>query len=127
MYYVRYREDSDFNRTKRQQIFLNAMAGKLLNINGISKIPELLDIMGANLKTDMEPTFITGLGKQAITQGQLQISSFTITGEGFKKKGLYYDRANEQELEYARLMIANWLDSGTTPQTLKLPDKQDIQ
>ncbi|MGW8958745.1 LCP family protein [Paenibacillus sp. NPDC055715] len=127
MYYVRYREDSDFNRTKRQQIFLNAMTDKLLNINGISKIPELLDIMGANFKTDMEPTFITGLGKQAISQGQPQISSFTITGKGFKKKGLYYDRANEQELEYARLMIANWLDSGTTPQTLKLPDKQNIQ
>ncbi|KEO79091.1 LCP family protein [Paenibacillus polymyxa] len=127
MYYVRYREDSDFNRTKRQQIFLNAMADKLLNINGITKIPELLDIMGANFKTDMEPTFITGLGKQAISQGNPQISSFTITGEGFKKKGLYYDRANEQELEYARLMIANWLDSDTTPQTLRLPDKQDIQ
>ncbi|AUS29413.1 transcriptional regulator [Paenibacillus polymyxa] len=127
MYYVRYREDSDFNRTKRQQIFLNAMADRLLNIDGITKIPELLDIMGANFTTDMEPAFITGLGKQAISQGNPQISSFTITGEGFKKKGLYYDRANEQELEYARLMIANWLDSDTTPQTLRLPDKQDIQ
>lgn len=98
-----------------------------MNLGGISKIPELLDIMGANFKTDMEPTFITGLGKQAIAQAESQISSFTITGKGFKNKGVYYDRADEQELEYARLIIANWLDSRTTPQTLRLPDKQDIQ
>lgn len=87
MYYVRYREDSDFNRTKRQQIFLNAMADKLLNLGGISKIPELLDIMGANFKTDMEPAFITGLGKQAIAQAEPQISNLYNYGKRVQEQG----------------------------------------
>lgn len=127
MYYVRYREDSDFNRTKRQQIFLNAMADKVLNINGITKIPELLDIMGQNFQTDMQPSFITNLGKQTLAQGNPQISSFTIIGQGFKKNGVYYDRAQEKDVEYAKSLIDNWMSSDTTAQTLQLPDRQEIE
>ncbi|KAJ3198209.1 hypothetical protein HK101_007730 [Irineochytrium annulatum] len=78
LYYVRYREDSDFNRTKRQQIFLNAMANEMLNLNQIAKIPELIQIMGDSFQTDMRASFIIDLAKQVLTQEKPQISSFTI-------------------------------------------------
>ncbi|MDP4096437.1 LCP family protein [Paenibacillus sp. P96] len=127
MYYVRYREDSDFNRTKRQQIFLNALADKVLTINGITQIPELLDIMGQNFQTDMQPSFIVDLGKQVLTQSKPQISSFTIMGEGLKINGTYYDQADEEDLEYAQSLIENWMDPNTTSATLMLPDRQEIE
>ncbi|WP_036635295.1 LCP family protein [Paenibacillus massiliensis] len=127
MYYVRYREDSDFNRTKRQQIFLKALSDKVLNLSGITKVPELLDIMGDNFQTDMPPGSITDLGKQVLMQDTSpQISSFTIMGTGQKVNGIYYDQANEEDLEYARSLIQNWMDPSTTPATLKLPDRQDL-
>ncbi|MFB5676954.1 LCP family protein [Paenibacillus terreus] len=127
MYYVRYREDSDFNRTKRQQIFLNSFANKVLTFNGVTKIPELLDIMGHNFQTDMQPSFIVDLGKQVLTQTKPQISSFTIMGEGLKIDGTYYDQADEKDLEYAKSLIENWMDPNTTSATLKLPDRQEIE
>ncbi|MDO7906183.1 LCP family protein [Paenibacillus sp. JX-17] len=129
LYYVRYREDSDFNRTKRQQIFMNAVADEVLSLNGITKIPDLLDIMGQNFKTDMQPSFILDLAKQVMMQTSPQISSFTVMGEGYrsKKDGLYYDKANEKDLNYAKELIENWMDPDTQVAELKIPDRQKIQ
>ncbi|MDU5946814.1 MAG: LCP family protein, partial [Paenibacillus macerans] len=41
--YVRYREDSDFERTKRHQVFLNAMVNRMLKLDQVTKIPELMN------------------------------------------------------------------------------------
>lgn len=63
--YTRYREDSDFNRTKRQQVFIDVVANKMLSISQIGNIPKLLDIMGDNFKTDIEPSMIISLAKNS--------------------------------------------------------------
>ncbi|CAH1197348.1 MULTISPECIES: LCP family protein [Paenibacillus] len=127
LYYVRYREDSDFNRTKRQQIFLNAMANEMLNLNQIGKIPELLQIMGDNFQTDMQPSFIIDLAKQVLTQEKPQISSFTILGEGMRKDGIYYGKADEKDVQYAKELITNWMDESTPVGSLMIPDRQKIE
>lgn len=127
LYYIRYREDSDFNRTKRQQIFLNAVAKKMLNVNQIANIPKLFDIMGDNFQTDMQPSFIINLAKQVLTQSEPEISSFTIMGEGVRKNGIFYDEVDEDYLEYAKELIDNWLDPNTTEDTLMKPNTDDIK
>lgn len=121
--YVRYREDSDFNRTKRQQVFLDVVANKMLSINQIGNITELLDIMGQNFQTDMEPSMIIDLAKRFMGGKEMDISSFTVLGEGKRIDGLYYDIVNEEDLEKAQSMIDNWMNAATPVDQLIEPGK----
>lgn len=120
--YVRYREDSDFNRTKRQQVFLDAVANRMLRLNQISKIPELLDIMGDNFQTDMQPKFIIDLAKQILTGSEAQFTSYTIMGEGMKINGIYYDKPIPKDVDKAKALIDSWENPDTPSDQLMLPD-----
>ncbi|WP_376744590.1 LCP family protein [Paenibacillus typhae] len=121
--YTRYREDSDFNRTKRQQVFIDVVANKMLSISQIGKIPELLDIMGENFKTDMEPQLIISLAKKFMGGKDMDISSFTVMGEGKKIDGVYYDIVDEEDLSEAQAMIDNWMNASTPVSQLIEPGK----
>ncbi|KUP20838.1 transcriptional regulator [Paenibacillus sp. DMB5] len=121
--YTRYREDSDFNRTKRQQVFIDVVANKMLSISQIGKIPELLDIMGENFKTDMEPSLIISLAKKFMGGKDMDISSFTVMGEGKKIDGVYYDIVDEEDLSEAQAMIDNWMNASTPVSQLIEPGK----
>ncbi|ANS77339.1 transcriptional regulator [Paenibacillus yonginensis] len=120
--YVRYREDSDFERTKRHQIFLNAFVNRVLNLNQVTKIPQLIDIMGKNFKTDMPPSMIIDLSKQLLTGEHPQMSSFTIMGEGRRIDNIFYDMVNEDDLAFAKQMIENWTNPDTSADELLLPE-----
>ncbi|MWV46194.1 LytR family transcriptional regulator [Paenibacillus sp. HJL G12] len=120
--YVRYREDSDFNRTKRQQVFLDAIANRMLHLDQISKIPDLLDIMGNNFQTDMQPKFIIDLAKQVLTGTEAQISSYTIMGEGMKIDGIYYDEPIKKDVDKAKELIDSWKNPDTPSDQLMSPD-----
>ena len=122
--YVRYREDSDFNRTKRQQVFLDQVAKKMLNVNQLANIPELLDIMGTNLQTNMQPKFIIDLAKQLLTGSELQISSYTVMGENIRLNGISYEKANEDDLKFAQDLIDNWMNQLTSTYSLLMPEDQ---
>ncbi|WP_414859304.1 LCP family protein [Paenibacillus haidiansis] len=123
--FVRYREDSDFNRTKRHQVFLNAIVNRVMQLDQVSKIPDLMDMLGENFKTDMTPSYIIDLSKKILLGNPPSISGFTIMGEGFRKDGIYYDAADEEDLEFAKEMIASWSDPDTTPEKLLMPDDKD--
>ena len=121
--YVRYREDSDFNRTKRQQVFLDVAANKMLSFNQIGNIPELLNIMGENFKTDMQPDMIISLAKKLMGGKEMDISSFTVMGEGTRIGGVFYDIVNDEDLNKAKLLIDNWMNAGTPIDQLIEPGK----
>lgn len=123
--YTRYREDSDFNRTKRQQVFIDVFANKLLSVSQISQIPELLDIMGENFKTDLQPSAIISLAKKFMGGKDIDISSFTVMGEGKRIDGIYYDIADEEDLNEARMMISNWMNASTPVSQLIEPGKAE--
>jgi LCP family protein required for cell wall assembly len=121
--YTRYREDSDFNRTKRQQVFIDVVANKMLSVSQIGKIPELLDIMGENFKTDLPPSTIISLAKKFMGSKDMDISSFTVMGEGKRIDGIYYDIVDEEDLSEAKTMIDNWMNAGTPLSQLIEPGK----
>lgn len=121
--YTRYREDSDFNRTKRQQVFIDVVANKMLSISQISNIPELLDIMGDNFKTDIEPSTIISLAKKFMGGKDMDISSFTVMGESKRIDGVSYDIADEEDLKEAKALIDNWMNAGTPVDQLIEPGK----
>ncbi|MGF7049309.1 LCP family protein required for cell wall assembly [Paenibacillus sp. DS2015] len=125
--YVRYREDSGFNRTKRQQIFLDSVAKKMKNLNQITKIPDLLEIMGSNFQTNMQPKFIIDLAKQIMTGNDTEIVSYSISGTGVRINGVYYDEPDEDTLKYAQDMIDNWMSQSTTSEQLMQPDDQELE
>ncbi|WP_411344533.1 LCP family protein [Paenibacillus sp. WLX1005] len=109
LYYVRYREDSDFRRTKRQQIFLQQIASQAFQLKQIDKVPELLSIMGDNFKTDMRPDQLTGLASQLLHTGEPEVKAFTIAGEGEYIDGVYYEVPDESEVEEAKQLIDDWM------------------
>ncbi|MUG47906.1 LCP family protein [Paenibacillus woosongensis] len=125
--FVRYREDSDFNRTKRHQIFLSALVDRMLKLDQIGKIPDLMNMLGENFKTDMTPSFIIDLSKQLLTNQAPQISGFTIMGEGMRKNGVYYIQANEEDVTFAEQLIENWSDPNTKTEDLLNPNTQSAQ
>lgn len=123
--YVRYREDSDFNRTKRHQIFLNAIVDRVLKLDQVGKIPDLMDMLGENFKTDMTPSYIIDLSKKILLGETPSIQGFTIMGEGFRKNGIFYDAVNEEDLEFAKEMIESWRNPDTDPEQLVMPDARE--
>lgn len=125
--FVRYREDSDFNRTKRHQVFLNAMVDRMLKLNQVSKIPELIDMLGSNFKTDLMPSYIIDLSKQMLIENKPEISGFTIMGEGTRINGIFYDLANEEDVTFAKEMISNWTDPDTISSELITPESREAE
>lgn len=126
--FVRYREDSDFNRTKRHQVFLNAMVNRMLKLDQVTKIPELMNLMGDNFKTDLPPSQIIDLSKQVLLgDATPQISGFTIMGKGMRLNGIYYDKANEEDVDFAKEMIDNWLNPETEASALITPESRDAE
>ena len=122
--YVRYREDSDFNRTKRQQVFLDQMAKKMMNFNQITNIPQLLDVMGTNLQSNMQPKFMIDLAKQLLTGSEVQITSYTVMGANMRLNGVSYEEANEEDLKFAQDLIDNWMNNATSTYQLLMPEDQ---
>ncbi|MGG3312244.1 LCP family protein [Paenibacillus lautus] len=125
--YVRYREDSDFNRAKRQQVFLDVAAKRVMKLDQIGKVPELIEIMGDNFQTDMQPKFIIDLAKQMLTGGKVDMTSFTIMGEGIKIGGVYYNEPDMDDVQEARDLIDNWMNPDTPADQLLQPKDAEKQ
>lgn len=54
LWYVRSRKSTnDFDRNRRQQEVLLALFDRILSINGLSRVPELYDILSDNVQTDL--------------------------------------------------------------------------
>jgi len=54
LWYVRSRKStSDFDRNRRQQEVLLALFNRFLTIDGLSRAPELYDILRENVETDL--------------------------------------------------------------------------
>ncbi|NMO94208.1 LCP family protein [Paenibacillus lemnae] len=123
--YVRYREDSDFNRTKRQQVFLDAAAKRLKQLDQIGKVPEYIEVMGDNFQTDMQPKFIVDLAKQLMAGGKPEMTSMTVMGKGVRYSGVYYNEPFDEDVQEARDMIDNWMDPKTKESELMKPEKSD--
>ncbi|MNJ50844.1 Transcriptional regulator LytR [compost metagenome] len=128
--FVRYREDGGDNRTKRHQVFLGAMVDRMLKLDQVTKIPELIGMLGNNFKTDMSPSFIIELSKKLLLNQRPEIDGFTIGSEGKRMNGIYYDIAKDEDVEYVQQLIENWTDPNTSASELLNPqdrDKQDAE
>lgn len=109
--YVRYREDSDMNRMERNRIFLQALMKRMVQLDKISHLPELLEIAGDNLDTDILPSDMIGLAKMILLKDSLpSFTSYSLNEEGKIMDDIWYGILDEEDLNYARKLIDNWLD-----------------
>ena len=46
---------------------MDVAAKRVMKLDQIGKVPELIEIMGDNFQTDMQPKFIIDLAKQMLT------------------------------------------------------------
>ncbi|MDR6719345.1 LCP family protein [Paenibacillus sp. 2003] len=113
--YVRYREDSDFNRTMRHRIFLSAFMNRALEVKNLTKIPDVIQIAGSNFTTNMTSDFIVKFAESLYMKDSTPtISNYMLKGEGATRSGTWYYDLSEDDLQYVRGMIASWLDPDAT-------------
>ncbi|WP_339257913.1 LCP family protein [Paenibacillus sp. FSL R5-0713] len=128
--YVRYREDSDFNRTMRHRIFLSAFMNRALEVKNLTKIPDVIQIAGSNFTTNMTSDFIVKFAEALYMKDSTPtISNYMLKGDGAMRSGTWYYDLSEDDLQYVRGMIASWLDPDATeiiePETADQTDTPD--
>ncbi|GAB1158355.1 transcription antiterminator LytR [Paenibacillus illinoisensis] len=113
--YVRYREDSDFNRTMRHRIFLSAFMNRALEVKNLTKIPDVIKIAGSNFTTNMSSDFIVNFAESLYMKDSAPtISNYMLKGEGATRSGTWYYDLSEDDLQHVRTMLSNWLDPDAT-------------
>lgn len=124
--YARYREDSDFNRTMRHRVLIDAILARALEIQNITKLPDLMKVAGSNFKTNMTSTFMIDLAKSFYEGGSMPaISNYMLKGKGAMRDSLWYYDPDEEDVEYIRKLIANWHDPNTPADQLIEPASDD--
>lgn len=122
LYYVRYREDDILNRSSRNMVFLNAVLDRMTSVNHIAKIPDLIDTMGRNFATDIEPRMLIGLAKELFQADHREIYSYTIEGVGGRKaNNIWYYTPSQKDLIFVHRMIDSWMDPNTPTDQLIVP------
>jgi LCP family protein required for cell wall assembly len=102
--------DNDIERGKRQQEILQATVKKALSMNSVTKYDEILEAIGANMRTNMtfsEMKSLIEYGKN----GHINYDSLTLSGtDDFLDSGAYIYRLDETELEVVKGKLQRHLD-----------------
>jgi LCP family protein required for cell wall assembly len=83
--YVRSRHDdplSDFGRNQRQQKLINALSRKMLQPERAGQFNQFMDIAKANVRTNLSPAQILGLGQTMVSLGKGNIQGYAV-GPGY--------------------------------------------
>ncbi len=87
-------DGGDFNRARRQQLFLEAVRDRVLSLGFIPKIPSLLNDLEENVRTDMSVELIQRLLKEAphvrdYTIVHVVLTTDTYLRDGYSDDGQY--------------------------------------
>lgn len=100
--FVRYRSgyaDADIGRLKAQKAFISAFMKKLFSVKGALQIPELVNVIGENLKTNLNTNEMIFLATKALSLGGDDIRFFTLTGENYRDGIAYYALYKEETMQ----------------------------
>lgn len=106
--FVRYRksnrgteESSDFERNKRQQQVLDQMIGKLATVGGLTKLGDIMEAVGSQMKTDIPASQIRDMMKTYYNIDRQNVKYMPIDGEWVSPFVL----ADEESLSKARAAL----------------------
>jgi anionic cell wall polymer biosynthesis LytR-Cps2A-Psr (LCP) family protein len=93
--FVRSRHSSDdggdFARARRQQLFLQALINKALNLDMTVKIFPLLESLGDHLKIDISPDFIKKNIGEAKNLGEYQLKTYVLSTDNLLENSVSSD------------------------------------
>lgn len=96
--------DSDFGRQQRQRDVIQGVINKGANISSITKIDDILDVLGSNVRTNL--TFDEMVDIQTnYKDARHNLTQYQITGSGTRIDNIYYLIVPEEE----RLSISKQL------------------
>jgi anionic cell wall polymer biosynthesis LytR-Cps2A-Psr (LCP) family protein len=72
---------TDFGRSKRQQMIVAAIKKKAVSVSGLTKVPQLMDALQQNFRTDMDVTDITALYNFASKLPDTAIGHLAVTDQ----------------------------------------------
>lgn len=123
--YVRMRHfdpQGDFGRTERQRQVINAIIDKGKNMATVTKLNDIIDVMGDNLQTNMSFNDMKSLllGYMDTTKN---IESYMLQGENATIKDIFYYEVADEELEKVHDML---LGIGDTTNTASITDEGEV-
>lgn len=99
--YSRYRGTAggDLDRIQRQQEVIQLLVDKIISVQGLKNLPELVNLMQENVETDIPVREILALGKLASDIMANEIVSVVVPGKNEKIDGLWYYEPDLAQLE----------------------------
>lgn len=111
--YVRHRKTDpkgDLGRAERQKQVINAVINKVFKqSSSITKIKDILDVLGSNVKTDLTYEQMKDLFTNYIDTKE-NILPLHIEGHGIKLNGIYYYKVSDEERKRVSQELKNHLN-----------------
>lgn len=92
------KKDSDVERGKRQQEIMKALADRTLSVSSILKYDDVIDAIGANLKTNMTFSEMKSFFGYLTNGTNMDIETLNIDGEDYQPGSTYYWQLDERSL-----------------------------
>ncbi len=92
------KKDSDVERGKRQQEIMKALADRTLSVKSILKYDDVIDAIGANLKTNMTFTEMKSFFGYLTNGTNIDIETLNIDGADYQPGSIYYWQLDERSL-----------------------------
>lgn len=94
--------DNDFERGNRQQDILNAILDRMISVNALANINNLMDAVGNNMKTNM--TFDDIKSLSGYISNNLEINTLSLEGSDLITDAYYFE-LNEAHLEEIKAQL----------------------
>ncbi|WP_058308373.1 LCP family glycopolymer transferase [Gracilibacillus massiliensis] len=107
--YVRMRKQDpagDFGRTDRQRKVIQAIIDQGANVANVTKVDEMIDIMGNNMSTSLDFNNMKSL-LSGYSNTRRNMNSYQMQGSGTTIDGIYYYIVPNEEITKVREMIVN--------------------
>ncbi len=102
--YVRFRKDrlSDFGRVQRQQEVVSKLKDEAISLNSVAKLPELLNVLGSYVDTDIETSTLLTIGKDILTNETGEIQTMRLPEDGSFENERYEGVGEVLEVDFER-------------------------
>ncbi|SFH62865.1 cell envelope-related function transcriptional attenuator common domain-containing protein [Pisciglobus halotolerans] len=111
--------DNDVKRGERQQEIIQAIVKKALSVGSVTKLADVIEVIGSNMRTDMHFNDMLGVAQSGLT-GAYTFHSYIFDWTDFKKNGASMVELFPDSVEYISHKFKVALD-------LEEPDERDAE
>ncbi|GGK33347.1 transcriptional regulator LytR [Caldalkalibacillus thermarum] len=99
LYYVRFRKDAegDFGRNRRQQQVIRAVLDQTLDMRNVTKVADILEVVGDNFRTNIPATEILSMVRQFSSLSGDDVETLSFEADVGSIDGISYVFIDEEE------------------------------